>query len=196
LILAIIPARGGSKRLSQKNIRQVGGETLIERAILAAQGSQYIDNIILSSDKPGWKVFADRHEIEFDLRPSELAEDDSPIEDCVTRILRRQSKRPGIYDLVILLQPTSPLRTTEDIDRAIEIFWHPPQRLISFCDNKKNGAIYITRSIDLLWGESFSDSQGAQIFLMPPERSIDIDTEEDLRKAEALFKSETQGITD
>lgn len=117
--------------------------------------------------------------------PLKLAADDSPVEDCVKHILKMQDRK---YYAVLLLQPTSPLRTVEDIDNAIESFFYLPRRLISFCDNKKNGAIYISRSDTLLNREEFSDSNGAQIFLMPPERSIDIDTEEDWRMAERLFK--------
>lgn len=116
-IIAIIPARGGSKGLPGKNIRILGGKPLIAWTIEAAHGSRYLDRVILSSDDD--EIISVAAEYKCDIpfkRDSNLAADDTPSIEVVIDALKRC---PG-YDWVVLLQPTSPLRTFEDIDRTIE----------------------------------------------------------------------------
>jgi len=118
-VLAVVVARGGSKGVPGKNILPVGGKPLIQWTIDAALQSQYIDRLILSSDDPAIieTARAGGCEVPFQRDP-ELAKDDTPSADVLVDALQRV---PG-YGVVVLLQPTSPLRTSDDIDGAIELF--------------------------------------------------------------------------
>jgi len=116
-VLAVIPARGGSKGVPGKNIRPAGGMPLIGWTIEAARGSMHLDRIILSSDDPA--IISVARDMGCDVpfvREAGLAKDDTPGIDVVLDALQRC---PG-YEWVVLLQPTSPLRTAQDIDSAIE----------------------------------------------------------------------------
>lgn len=116
-ILAVIPARGGSKGVPRKNLRVVAGRPLIAWTIEAAQGSRYIDCLIVSSDDPTIIEAARREGCEAPfVRPAELARDETPGIDPVLHALR---ELPG-FDYVVLLQPTSPLRSAQDIDGCID----------------------------------------------------------------------------
>ncbi|WP_419875566.1 cytidylyltransferase domain-containing protein [Candidatus Pristimantibacillus sp. PTI5] len=116
-ILALIPARGGSKGIPRKNIRVVQDKPLIAWTIDEARKSKYIDRVVLSSeDEEIIKVAAEWGcDIPF-VRPLHLAEDDTP---GIDPVLHAMDQLPE-YDFVVLLQPTSPLRSVEDIDGAIE----------------------------------------------------------------------------
>lgn len=116
-ILAIIPARGGSKGIPGKNIIDVAGKPLIAWTIEAAKESRYIDRLILSSDDDQIIKVATQWGCEAPFkRPDELAKDDTP---GIAPVLHALSILPT-FDYVVLLQPTSPLRTAEDIDECIE----------------------------------------------------------------------------
>lgn len=116
-ILAVIPARGGSKGVPHKNIKQLAGKPLIAWTIEVARQSKYITTTIVSTDDEEICAVAKEYgaEVPF-MRPPHLAEDDTP---GVAPILQAIEQCPD-YDYVVVLQPTSPLRTTEDIDGAIE----------------------------------------------------------------------------
>ena len=116
-ILAVIPARGGSKGLPGKNIRMLGGKPLIAWTIDAAKKSEYIDRLILSSEDDGIISTARGCgcEVPF-VRPVELAADDTP---GIVPVLHAVEALEEKYDVLVLLQPTSPFRQTEDIDGAI-----------------------------------------------------------------------------
>lgn len=115
-VLAIIPARGGSKGVPRKNIRNLVGKPLIAWTIVAAKKSAYIDRLILSSDDPEIIDVAKHWGCEAPfVRPADLARDDTP---GIDPILHALKELPG-YDYVVVLQPTSPLRTGEDIDGCI-----------------------------------------------------------------------------
>ncbi len=114
-VLALIPARGGSKGLPGKNILPVGGRPLIGWTVEAAKQSRYIDRVVLSSDDD--KIIAAARACGCDVpfrRPAELATDTTPMIDVVLHALEAL----GEYEIVALLQPTSPLRTAADIDAA------------------------------------------------------------------------------
>lgn len=120
-ILAIIPARGGSKRLPRKNVLPINGKSLIEWSIEAAKVSKYIDEVFVSTDDKeiqsvSLKCGANVPE----LRPKELASDTATTESMLLYTLEKYGKE---YDVVTLLQPTSPLRTTNNIDESIELFF-------------------------------------------------------------------------
>lgn len=116
-ILAVIPARGGSKGVKNKNIRDLAGQPLIAWTIIEAKKSKYIDRLILSSEDPHIIEVAKKYgcEVPF-VRPMELAQDNTP---GIDPVLHAIQEIPG-YDYVLLLQPTSPLRTVDDIDACLE----------------------------------------------------------------------------
>lgn len=116
-VLGVIPARGGSKGVPGKNTHPVGGRPLIEWTVLAAKASRHIDRVILSSDDDAIMEVARAAGCDVPFRrDATLATDTAASVDVVLDALERV---PG-YDIVVLLQPTSPLRTAEDIDAALE----------------------------------------------------------------------------
>jgi len=116
-VLGVILARGGSKGLPRKNVRDLAGKPLIAWTIEAGHESEYIDRLILSSDDEEIMEVAEEYGCEVPFRrPAELAKDDTPSMDA---LLHAMDQMPD-HDYVVLLQPTSPLRTAEDIDATIE----------------------------------------------------------------------------
>lgn len=117
-VLAIIPARGGSKGIPRKNIRMLAGKPLIAWTIEEAKKSKYIDRLILSSEDDEIIKVAKEWgcEVPF-VRPAELAQDDTAGIEPVLHALNTLKEK---YDYVVLLQPTSPLRSVDDIDGCIE----------------------------------------------------------------------------
>lgn len=122
-ILALIPARGGSKGIKNKNIIDIGGKPLISYTIAAGKQSRYIDDVVVTTDSETIKDVAIKYgaDVPF-LRPAELAKDTSTSLDAVLHAVHELENQGRNYDVLILLQPTSPLRTAEDIDSAIEKF--------------------------------------------------------------------------
>ena len=116
-VLGLITARGGSKGVPGKNILPIGGKPLIAWTIDAARGSRYIDRLVLSSDDAAIIDVARRHGCEAPfVRDAELASDTASSIDVVVDAIKRL---PG-HDIVVLLQPTSPLRTAVDIDATLD----------------------------------------------------------------------------
>ena len=211
-VLAIIPARGGSKGVPRKNIREVAGKPLIAWTIEEAKKSGYIDRVVISTDDQEIADIAVQWggEIPF-LRPAELARDDSP---GIAPVIHILTTSDFFYDLVVLLQPTSPLRTIEDIDGAIaqmvnknatacvsvvepdkSPYWmytmNGDGHLVQLLDGNYarrqdipevyalNGAVYVAETSWLLRKQTFVTDETIA-YIMPKERSIDIDTETDL----------------
>lgn len=118
-VLALITARGGSKGLPRKNVLPLGGKPLIAWSIAAAKGSTLVDRLVLSSDDDEIMSVAAAWgcEVPF-VRPAELATDQASSLDVVRHTLGALPQR---YDYVVLLQPTSPLRSSEDIDACIRL---------------------------------------------------------------------------
>ena len=117
-VLAVITARGGSKGLPGKNLAPFRGEPLIARTIRAAQGAPSIDRLILSSDDPAIMETARSLGCEAPFqRAAELASDTAASIDV---LLDAADRAPG-YDIVVLLQPTSPLRTAGDIEATLAV---------------------------------------------------------------------------
>ena len=116
-ILGIILARGGSKGLPRKNVHDLAGKPLIAWTIEAGLKSEYLDRLILSSEDDEIIRVAEAHGCDVPFRrPDELAEDETSSMDALLHALQQVSG----YDYVVLLQPTSPLRSAEDIDACIE----------------------------------------------------------------------------
>lgn len=153
-ILAIIPARGGSKRLPHKNILKLKDKPLIAWSIESAKNSKYIDKLILSSDDEKIIDVAKKFgcEVPF-VRPKELAQDETRSIDVVLHALKTLKES---YDYVILLQPTSPLRTTQDIDEAIELcFEKKATSIIGVCEMEHSP----------LWANTLDETMSMENFL-------------------------------
>ncbi|MBP2460165.1 MULTISPECIES: acylneuraminate cytidylyltransferase family protein [unclassified Rhizobium] len=211
--LAIIPARGGSVRLPRKNILNFMGKPLIQWTVEAALESGVIDKVVVNTDDQeiadaGLKAGA---EIPF-LRPPHLATTGATTFDVVKHALETLDVAP---DYVILLQPTSPLRNANDIREAFslvdrrnapavvsvskhEMHWSvfrnvdeqgalyiPTELQSGGPTHCLNGAIYIERREPFLRTQSFTPP-GTLAYVMPQERSVDIDTAIDFKLAEAL----------
>ncbi len=119
-VLGLIPARGGSKGVPGKNVRPLLGRSLIERAFESARASGVLDRIVLSTDDAAAAGEARRIGLEVPfLRPTEFAGDTSPMIDVAIHALRTLAEGGYAADVLVLLQPTSPLRTAEHIRRAL-----------------------------------------------------------------------------
>jgi len=118
-VLALVPARGGSKGLPGKNIADLGGRPLIAWSIAAALECTAIDRVVVSTDDDAIAAAAQAcgAEVPF-MRPASLAADDTPSHDVVCHALDTLDDDIGI---VVLLQPTSPLRTSADIDACLAL---------------------------------------------------------------------------
>jgi CMP-N,N'-diacetyllegionaminic acid synthase len=221
-VLAVIPARGQSKGVPRKNLRIVGGKPLIAWTIDAAKRSRYIDRLILSSEDEEIILVATQFGCEAPfVRPVELAQDDTPGIDPVLHAIK---ETPG-YDYVVLLQPTSPLRTIEDIDGCIEhclnqgakacvsvslVEQHPrwmytlgeKDCLVPLISDGRvyarrqdlprvfmlNGAVYVSECKWLINYKTFL-SNSTIGYVMPQERSLDIDQEIDLKICDELLRN-------
>ena len=215
-VLGLIAARGGSKGVPGKNIFVVNGRPLIQWSIDTAHASRYIDRLILSSDDSAIMEIARNAGCEVPFRrDAALASDTASAIDVVADALLRV---PG-YDIVVLLQPTSPLRIAADIDGALELLVssgagacvtvrevdeHPywmfrlgdDGRLSRFAEPaggmplrrqdlppawSLNGAVYVANCDWFLQHRTFL-SPATVGYPMPADRSLDIDTFEDIQK--------------
>lgn len=182
-VIAIIPSRAGSKRLPGKNYRPFAGKPLVSWTIELAQRCKEIDEVIISTDDPivmeiGRKAGCGIHQ-----REPKDAVDHVNLMQVIPEIITREC-------LIILLQPTSPLRILEDIETGFKLY-KPGFSVISVSRINPytlmlNGAVYITH-IDIL--REHRDFANPIYFPMPKERSIDIDTQEDWNIAEAILTS-------
>ncbi len=129
--LAVIPARGGSKRLPGKNILDLCGKPIIAWSIEAGLNSSYIDKVVVSSDDDDILDTAKRFKAEIIKRPKQLASDTASSFDVVKHAIDNLES----YDYVVLLQPTSPLRNYQHIDKAIEFLEEKnADSIISVCE--------------------------------------------------------------
>lgn len=216
--LAVITARGGSKGLPGKNVMVAGGKPLVAWTVEAAVSAECVDRVILSSDDDDIIAAAKSAGSEIPFRRPDYLSDDTA--SSIDVVLHAIDKVPG-YDYVVLLQPTSPLRTSADIDAAFKLLLESGgESCVSICEadqspylmyqvagtNKLkrilpeicgvtrrqdlpltyvlNGAIYIAKVDWLLEKRNFIDVD-TQGYIMPKERSLDIDTAADFE----IFKS-------
>jgi CMP-N-acetylneuraminic acid synthetase len=124
--LGVIPARGGSKRIPGKNLALLNGVALIDYTLRAAQGSKRLGAVVVSTDSPAiaGHVRAQGFSVP-ELRPADMAADRSPVVQALQHAVSAYERAGGAHvEGIVLLQPTSPLRRAQDIDRAIEIFEH------------------------------------------------------------------------
>jgi N-acylneuraminate cytidylyltransferase/CMP-N,N'-diacetyllegionaminic acid synthase len=229
-LLVIIPARGGSKGLPRKNIRQLAGKPLIAWTIEAALRSQVPSRVVLSTDDPeilnvGLQWGA---EAPF-LRPIELAQDQSGSVDVILHAVHWLADNENyLPEYVMFLQPTSPLRSSEDIQQAVRLIrdkqadavvsvnpvhQHPywmktistDGRLVNFLSTERpytsrqdlpptyalNGAIYLIKR-DVFLAQRSLNVENTLAYVMPSERSLDIDTPWDFHLAELVLKDKLQ----
>jgi CMP-N,N'-diacetyllegionaminic acid synthase len=121
-VLAVIPARGGSKGLPGKNIREICGKPLIAWSIEKAKKSRYLDMVLVTTDSQEIAAISRKFgaHVPF-LRPAELASDKASTYDAIRHTLTFLKDREGKdFDYIVLLEPTSPLREDDDIDRMLE----------------------------------------------------------------------------
>lgn len=228
-MLAIIPARGGSKGIPAKNIKNLCGKPLIAYTIEAAIAASSIDRVILSTDDLEIARVSSEYDVEIPfMRPKELSQDDSlAIDNYIYTIDRLNTEYTNNYEEFIVLLPTAPLRSAQDIENAVELFYekkadsviscvemiHPPywakkidtsgkiQDYFSSkvrIDNRNrqeydkayipNGAIYIFKH-SLLKGTYSYYTENTYAYVMPRERSIDIDTIHDFEYVEYLMRA-------
>lgn len=118
-VLVLITARGGSKGIPGKNLRRIAGHSLVGWAALAALGSRHVDRVVLSTDSAEIAEEGRRYgcDVPF-LRPAELATDTATSRAVALHVL---DSLEAVYDYLVLVQPTSPLRTAEDIDGCLAL---------------------------------------------------------------------------
>ena len=127
-IIALIPARGGSKGIKNKNLKKVGRLNLVERAIEVAKKTKIFQKIILSSDKKNILKYADKYKILKHDRPKQFAKDESNISQTILDIKKKYNFK-NTY--LFILEPTSPLRTSNQIKDSYKLI--KKKRLDSFC---------------------------------------------------------------
>ena len=222
-IIAIIPARGGSKGIPKKNIKPLLGKPLISYSIEHARKSKYINKVVVSTEDKEIGEISKEYGAEVIERPKELAKDGSPTIDAVFHAMDVLGANNFTLKIIVLLQPTSPLCNVEDIDNAIELFLkndcesvisvceigHPPYWSFKIEDGflkllfgdkywrmgrqdlpkvySPNGAIYVSTPEILHNYKDFYCSKTIP-YIMPIERSVDIDNEVDFMLAELLMK--------
>jgi N-acylneuraminate cytidylyltransferase/CMP-N,N'-diacetyllegionaminic acid synthase len=223
-VLAFIPARGGSKKLPRKNILNLNNKPLIAWSIKAAENSKYVDHILVSTDDDEILNIAKQYGASAPFkRPARLSMDNSKTIDVMLHAIKWLKNKNEEYDIIVLLQPTSPLRISEDIDNALELLllqkanaiisvctaehnplWtnHLPEdgRMNNFLDknilNKNrqelpeffrlNGAVFVVY-VDYLEKNKSFYGENTFAYIMPLERSIDVDNRIDLELCRILL---------
>jgi len=219
-VLGLITARGGSKGVIRKNLREIGGKSLIARSVEAARSAACLDRVVLSSDDPEiiQAAILLGCEVPF-VRPAELATAEASSMDVVRHVLATLPER---YDFIVLLQPTSPFCTGADIDGALQLCVESEApACVSGCIPTKsphwtfeldgqgrmtpflpehyltprrqelptafapNGAVFVARCDWIVKQPDFVTHETVA-YVMPKERSLDIDNEFDLVLAEAV----------
>ena len=223
-VVAVVPARGGSKGIPRKNVADLAGKPLLFYTLEAAQGARSVSETVVSSDDEDILALARRQGATALARPAALASDHSACEPVVTDALAQLGRLGRHYQVLVLLQPTSPLRDAGDVEAALKRFfdsdatslisvYEPPhspckafrldQRgmLRGLVDdgapfrNRQelptcfypNGAIFVT-GVDRFLTTGTLFSERTVPFVMPRDKSIDIDDAEDLAAAAAFLE--------
>jgi CMP-N,N'-diacetyllegionaminic acid synthase len=225
-VLAVIPARGGSKGIPNKNIININNKPLINFSIETALKSKFIDDLVVSTDSIKIAKIAEKAgaKVPF-LRPKKLATDKAISLPVILHALEFMEKSNNInYDIIIMLQPTTPLRETKDIDQCLSTLidknvdsvisvvnvggYHPlrmkrivGENLVNYIDQGfedmrprqelpdvyiRNGAIYVSTRKTILEDKSFS-GKNTFPYVMSSEKSINLDTDDDLRLLKSRF---------
>jgi CMP-N-acetylneuraminic acid synthetase len=216
MIVAFIPARGGSKRLPRKNIRVFAGQPLIAHSIAQAQASRFIDRCVVSTDDEETGGIAQRYGAEVVWRPAELATDTASTGAAAQHLL--QAVAPTGCEALVTLQPNCPLRPTGLIDQAVDLFrtlgadsvvsvtktvekwgtieqpwfrpsYRPGTRGQEMPDRYyENGVLYVSRADLVLQTAGIFGARVAPLVLDALYARGDIDTELDFEIAQFLFE--------
>lgn len=228
-IIAIIPARSGSKGLPDKNIKSVCGRPLMDYTIKAAIDSECFETVMVSTDSEKYAEIAKKcgADVPF-MRSTITSGDEAGSWDVVREILNTYMKKGIIYDYVALLQPTSPLRSAVDIRMAVKMLdadsvnnvvsvtetEHPVQwcftlpadlEMLEYAKSpynnmrrqdlikhyQENGAIYLVNANKIINDDYNLYEDKCFAYIMPRERSIDIDTKLDLIVLKAIIEENT-----
>lgn len=135
-ILAIIPARGGSKGVPGKNLKELAGIPLVDHSILFAREAGVFDKIMVTSDDEAICDRARIHQVIPVRRPPHLAEDDSLVVDAVNHCLDTLKQEHDVPDFLFLLEPTAPLRDQKDLLTAVEALESGYDSVASFCETE------------------------------------------------------------
>jgi N-acylneuraminate cytidylyltransferase/CMP-N,N'-diacetyllegionaminic acid synthase len=225
-VLCLIPARGGSRGLSGKNVKPICGRPLIAWTVDAALASEYVDDVVVSTDDDQITQAALDAGARVPFRRStELASDTAKMADVVVDALDRLAADGRVFGLVVLLQPTSPLRTATDVDSALRRMTETgADSVVSVClaehspllagtlpadgslanflppvastanrqelpiHYRLNGAVYVAKVREFRETKSFLGPR-AFAYIMPPDRSVDIDSALDFKMAESLLSA-------
>lgn len=225
VVLCIIPARGGSKGLPGKNIKELLAKPLIAYSIEQARHSKYIDRVVVSTDSKAIADISKQYGAEAPfMRPKEYAGDESSIFDVLLHAMDWMEKNEKyLFDILVLLHVTAPLRNTEDIDNCIELLVKkdadnvfsvtPTNRnpYFNMVEVSKDGKVRLVKkgdfatrqsapevfdmnaSIYVWWKDMLKEKratllENSHIYIMPKERSVDIDDAIDFKIAETLLK--------
>lgn len=229
-MVALIPARGGSRGLPNKNLRPLGGTPLIAHSIRCAQASAGITRVIVSTDNPAIADLARAHGAEAPfLRPAALAGDETPMLPVLQHAVSELERSGPRLEAIVLLQPTSPLRSVEDVEACLALFRGgdcdavisvspvhkspyrnmviehdgylrlllSPERPLGRRQDEPpvydiNGAVYVFSRAALM-DEQSTLPRRSKLWLMPHERSIDIDSAFDLALAEFVLSQPAAG---
>ena len=215
-VIGIIPARAGSRRMIGKNTRMLAGRPMIGWTLAAAQASGVLDRIVVSSDDPAVLDLAAEMGCPAPFtRPAALSGPEASVIDAVEHALTEVG---GVWDYVVLLQPTSPLRRAADIDGAVAladargapavVSVSPLSKPVGFHVQMEaggrlqgppdtlgdtfvvNGAVYVARPARLLRERTFRP-EGALGYVMPVECGWDVDTADEFAACEARLRTDT-----
>jgi CMP-N,N'-diacetyllegionaminic acid synthase len=220
-VLGLIPARGGSKGVPRKNVRPLAGKPLLQWTAEAARASRYIDRLVLSTDDDEIATLGLSLGLEVPFRrPAEASSDEASAREVIQDALARLEER---FEYLVYLQPTSPLRTTADIDGCLEalaatdtdacvsvtrsaekvewlFFVGPDARLTPVLGTPPplrrqelrsafvlNGAVYAAR-LDAYKRAGTFLTDRTSAWVMPPDRSMDLDEMADFDRAEVMLQ--------
>ncbi len=220
--VAIIPARGGSKGIPRKNIRDFCGKPLIAHSILAGLQAQQVHEVYVSTEDQEIAEVAKACGAQIIARPMELASDTA----STFSVLHHASSVLNFPEVLVTLQPTSPLRTAEQIDHAINLLDGQTETVVSVCPTHRyhwreengyglpnfesrrrrqemgtqfieNGSIYVTRKsvfqrVDDRLGMGITSTGKIKLYIMDEQYSVELDSETDFTILEQLYKSKEE----
>lgn len=162
-VTALIPARGGSKGIPKKNLFPIMAKPLLQYTFEAAQGAKSLQNIMLSTEDEEILHFANLHNIDTRYRrPAFLSSDTAQTNDVVKDFVAWLERQNELPDILILLQPTSPLRSAEDIDRAVA----------QFLEQQADSMVSVHKMVEHPYKSMQADANGSWHYLAKPAKEV------------------------
>jgi N-acylneuraminate cytidylyltransferase len=219
MILAVIPARGGSKRLPRKNVMGFAGRPLLAWSVLLAKKCEKVMDCVVSTEDPEVAAVARAAGARVIDRPQELAEDDSSIIEVIAHAAEQVQRDGGSFKGVMLLQPTNPLRPVDMVERAIDRFLDEPCDALMAVSRRplklgkvvdglfvpdypfgkqsrhmgpayyENGLLYLTKSDVLIERRSLTGDRVLALETERPFDEVDIDEPVDHVIGEAIYRA-------